>query len=366
MHSILILHLYNFNKLLMKVCDSRKSLSNSLKLALNQKNRKMSGINPIQNSRNIDRHVYLAERFLILIVAFYGSVLAFKFVWIMAEQYTDLTAVKTVVAIAAAAVAAFVTDFAFRNFLTESVFWPFAIFHPDVRGQITGGDYFFSTMRFLKWLVITGIVGGLFWLDWGTMQNSRDPIAGAAGGVEQKDIAGETARLNGEMSATLAPLKSRIEGLKKEIELDKKAVERKNPKLITMIREQDHGWAKKEIARLQASATKKKSGELEKLEIQYNERVGEATGAITATAAALGVQNGNISTQNAALQASISSTIFLYSGWLKILTVFCRVFLVLSFLSKPSNSLDVNGDGRIDGKDVTAAALGGEPQPDFT
>lgn len=324
----------------------------------------MSGINPIQNSRNIDRHVYLAERFLILVVAFYGSVLAFKFVWIMAEQYTDLTAVKSIVAIAAAAVAAFVTDFAFRNFLTESVFWPFAIFHPDVRGQITGGDYYFSAIRFLKWLVITGIVGGLFWLDWGTMQNSRVPIASAADGVEQTDIAGETERLNSEMSATLAPMKSRIADLKKEIKADRAAVERSNPALVALI-QKGNSWAKSKLSKLQASATKKKSAELEKMETQYNERVGETTGAITATAAALGVQNESISAQNAALQSSISSTIFLYSGWLKILTVFCRVFLVLSFLSNPRNSLDVNGDGRIDGKDVNAAALGEEPEPDF-
>lgn len=325
----------------------------------------MSGINPIQNSRNIDRHVYLAERFLILVVAFYGSVLAFKFVWIMAEQYTDLTAVKAIVAIAAAAVAAFVTDFAFRNFLTESVFWPFAIFHPDVRGQITGGDYYFSAIRFLKWLVITGIVGGLFWLDWGTMQNSRAPIAGAADGVEQTDIAGETERLNAEMAATLAPLESRIASLKKEIKADCAAVERSNPALVALI-QNGNNWAKTKLSKLQASATKKKSAELEKLETQYNERVGETTGAITASAAALGVRNESISAQNAALQSSISSTIFLYSGWLKILTVFCRVFLVLSFLSNPRNSLDVNGDGRIDGKDVNAAALGAEPEPDFS
>lgn len=326
----------------------------------------MSGINPIQNSQNITKYVYYVERLFVVLVAVYGSVLAFQFMWILTGNYTDISIIRGVISLLVAAAAAFATDFAFRNFLTEALFWPWAILHPDIRTKIIRGDWFFSFMGFFKWALVTfGLVGGLFYLDWMTMQNSRVPIASAADGVEETDVVSETDRLNAEMAATLGPLSSRISELKNEIKADRSAVERNNPALVALIRK-DNGWAKSELAKRQRSATKKKSAELEKLEAQYNERVGETTGVITASVASMGIKNAAIIAQNATLQSSISSMIFLYSGWLKVITIVCRMFLIVSFLADRRNNLDVNGDGRIDGKDVNAAALSGATAADFS
>ncbi len=325
----------------------------------------MGSINPVQNSKNIDRHVLMAERLLVALVALAGSAFAFRYIWQVVAAYTDLVVFQWAGAVVAAVAAAFITDFAFRNFLTEAVFWPFALFHPDVLASIRENSRYFSVMRFLKWVAITAIVAGLFYLDWGTIQNVRAPIAAGQRQIEKTDVAEKTGVLNAEMSATLIPIRTRIKEVQAAISSAEKRVGAENPKLVDLAKD-GNGWAQSKLRTLKNKATATDRQELDKLNKSLNSTIEETTGAVTATAATLNAENARIDQVNAQNQASLSNMVFLFGGWLKLLTVACRVFLVLSFLSK-AKTLDVNGDGVVDGRDVTSYARGSEEmqEPDF-
>ena len=314
----------------------------------------MGGIDPLQNAKRIDKYVLAGERLLVTLVAISGSVLAFQYIWIIVSGYTDIFAIQLIAAVAAAAAVAFITDFAFRNFLTEAVFWPFALFHPQVWAQIGESHKYFSVIKFLKWSAITAIVFGLFWLDWGTMQNARNPIAAAQRKIEKTDVGILTGEMTGDMNALLLPIQNRIAQIEKTIKAKEGRVEADNPSLMKLVKERN-SWALSKIATLKRRATSKDAKELDELNEKYNETLSQTSGVIASAAASKAEENAQIDQINTQNQISLSNTIFLYGGWLKILTVIFRVFLVLSYLANAKN-LDVNGDGRIDGQDVTSFA----------
>lgn len=322
-------------------------------------------MNPLQNSKRIDSYVQKGERLLVFLVAAAGSVLAFQYIRLIVSGYTDIVWIQIICACAAACAVAFITDFAFRNFLTEALFWPFALFHPQVWSQIMDGHRYFSVIKFLKWSAICAIVAGLFWIDWGTMQNARNPIAASQRKIETTDISSMTGEMTEEMNGLLAPIKARISEVEKTISKKEGRVEAENPKLITLIKS-GNGWARKELAKQKARATKKDAQELASLNEKYNEVLSGTSSVITSSVQMKTEENAKIQAANMDNQVSLSNTIFLYGGFVKILTIIFRVFLVLSYLAN-ARDLDVNGDGVINGQDVTSFAKKGDPgmEPGF-
>jgi hypothetical protein len=312
-------------------------------------------INPQKNSRSIDRHVLLAERIMLGIAVVITSAGFLVWGYNAAGQYTELFAIKAGFGIIAALASAMVTDFAFRNFLEEVIYQMLVVFYPKAQNHIPK-PVFTKAMKFLRWLILAVIVSALFYADYKSVYTVKDPIASAAKQKEVIDPAAVSAAANSTMNAQIKPIKQQIAALKTEIKQEESRVERANASLVKLV-SQGNNWAPSQLAAKKASATKSKRANLAKLEDAYNQ-------ALSGNSAALAtINNQAIQTSQATIEenntqkAAMSNLFQLFGVGSKIMTILFRMFLVVSFLSKNPN-LDANGDGTIDGEDVTAAASG--------
>lgn len=315
-----------------------------------------SVINPQENSRNIDKSILMAENLFIIVAVLVTS--AGFFVWgsSAAAQYTDEKWLQIGVGIFAAVASAYVTDFAFRKFLEEVVYQGLAAFHPNVVRK--GRGLYFKILDICRWLLLTIVVGALFYADWNSVQTIRDPFAAQARQRETTDVVAASAALNAELKSAVAPMSGQIASLKSDISAAERRTERANGSLVALAT-QGNGWAARELEKKKQAATKAQRKELNSLQSAYtktlsaqSETIGEATRQITA-------RNADTDTENRQKRESLSNMFFMFGAGSKALTVILRIFLVVSFLAK-TPTLDANGDGVVDGRDVSAAARGDE------
>lgn len=312
-----------------------------------------SFINPQRNAANVDRQVFYAER-LFLIVAVIITSIGF-FVWgrSAAAQYTDLPLVQNLVGIGAALASAFVTDFAFRTFLEEVVFQGLAWFHPNVVGR-KGSPLYFRFMAVSRWLLLLVVVLALFAADWYSVQAIRDPFASQARQTEKTDLAATTAALSGEMRSASAPMAEQINTLKKDIAAAERRTTAANGALVSLAAN-GNGWAANELEKKESAATRASRKELDKLQSAYTTTLANQSAILTSTTDRVSAKNAEIEEENRQKKYTLSGMYFMAGGGCKVLTVILRIFLVVSFLAK-TPTLDANGDGVVDGRDVTAAA----------
>lgn len=312
-------------------------------------------INPQKNSANVDRQVWLAER-VFLIVAILITSIGF-FVWgrSAAAQYTEIPIVQTAVGIAAAIASAFVTDFAFRSFLEEVVFQGLAWFHPNVVGR-ERNQAFFRILAVSRWALLVLVVGALFLADWYSVQAIRDPFASAAKQTETTDLTAASTALAGSLKATTAPMAEQISALKKDIAAAERRTESTNTSLAALVA-QGNGWAAREMEKKKERATRSARKQLAALQGSYTEALSRQSATIATTSEQITTRNAEIEEQNRQKRYTLSGMYFMFGAGSKALTVVLRIFLVISFLSK-TPTLDVNGDGVVDGRDVTDSARG--------
>lgn len=313
-------------------------------------------INPQANSRNIDKQVLTAENLFIIVAVLVTSVGFYVWGSSAAAQYTEIRAVQVAIGLLAAVASAYVTDFAFRTFLEEVVYQGLAAFHPNVVGR-QGRAPYFKLLAISRWLLLSIVVAALFYADWNSVQTIRDPFAAQARQRATVDVAAASAALSGELNNASAPMAAQIGQLKADITTAERRTERANASLAALVAN-GNGWAAREMEKKKNSATKASRKELSALQSAYtktlsaqSETIGEATRQITA-------RNADTELENRQKRHSLSNMFFMFGAGSKALTVILRIFLVVSFLSK-TPTLDANGDGVIDGRDVSEAARGG-------
>jgi chromosome segregation ATPase len=158
------------------------------------------------------------------------------------------------------------------------------------------------------------------------------------------------------MNEQIKPLKQQISALKAEIKQEESRVERQNASLVKLV-SQGNNWAPSQLAAKKANATKLKRANLTKLEDAYNQALSGNSAAL-ASINTQAIQSSQATIEENNTQKAAMSNLFqLFGVGSKIMTILFRMFLVVSFLSKNPN-LDANGDGEVDGEDVTAAAYG--------
>lgn len=312
-------------------------------------------INPQKNSRNVDRQVWLAERVFLMVAILITSVGFFVWGRSAAAQYTDWPLAQTLVGVAAALASAFVTDFAFRSFLEEVVFQGLAWFHPNVINRERNALYF-KALAISRWVLLVMVVGALFLADWYSVQAIRDPFASAAKQTETTDITAATAALSASMKEATGPMADQITALKKDIAAAERRTESTNSSLAALVA-QGNGWAIREMEKKKAAATKSARKQLTALQGSYTEALGRQSATIASSTEQITARNAEIEQENRQKRYTLSGMFFLFGAGSKALTVILRIFLVISFLSK-TPTLDVNGDGVVDGRDVTDGARG--------
>lgn len=314
-------------------------------------------INPQKNSREIDRHILSAEKVFLLVAILITSIGFYVWGSSTAAQYTDIWAVQALVGVAAALASAYVTDFAFRHFLEEVVFQALAVWHPNRQASNEAG--YFKALNLTRWVVLTTVVVLLFVADWFSVQTVKDPFAAQAKQREIVDVATVTASVASQYDGVSAPLASQITSLKKDIAAEERRIEAANGNLKKLIAS-GNGWAANELAKKKARATKAARAELSRTQSAYSTALEGRVSAVNNTAETIQRQNTETAEDNATKRAALSAMFFMFGAGSKALTVLLRIFLVVSFLAK-SPTLDANGDGIVDGRDVTEAAA----RPDF-
>lgn len=314
-------------------------------------------INPQKNSRNVDRQVWLAERVFLMVAILITSVGFFVWGRSAAAQYTDWPLAQTLVGIAAALASAFVTDFAFRSFLEEVVFQGLAWFHPNVINREERSAIYFKALAISRWVLLVLVVGALFLADWYSVQAIRDPFASAAKQTETTDLTAATAALSASMKEATGPMAEQISTLKKDIAAAERRTESTNASLAALVA-QGNGWAIREMEKKKAAATKAARKQLTALQGSYTEALGRTSATIASSTEQITARNAEIEQENRQKRYTLSGMFFMFGAGSKALTVILRIFLVISFLSK-TPTLDVNGDGVVDGRDVTDGARGG-------
>lgn len=320
-------------------------------------------INPQANSRTVDRQVLLAERVFLGVAVIITSIGFFVWGSSAARQFEAPPLLQYVVGVVAALSSAFVTDFAFRHFLEEVVYQGLAFFHPNVTGR-GHKAFYFKALDVVRWLLLTLVVGALFYADWNSVQTIRDPFAATARQRATTDIAAATANLSKNLSAASTPMAEQIAALKKDIAATERRAIAANGGLAALVKN-GNGWASRELEKKKSAATRNSRRELDKLQSAYTSTLADQSAALTASTSALTTENQQISAENDQKKRSLSDMFFMFGAGSKLLTVILRIFLVVSFLSK-TPTLDANGDGVIDGRDVTAAASGHGSGPSFT
>ncbi len=316
-------------------------------------------INPPENSRKIDRIVLLSERVFIIVSILITSAGFFIFGRSMAAQYIDWPWVCTAIGIVCAVIAGFVTDLAFRNFLEEVVYEPLAWLHPY---SIKYAEHwYFKVLKSAKWVILTTVVVVLFLSDYYSVALTRGPLGSEARQTETTDITAVTASVSSQYGAAAAPLAAQIKTIKADISAAERRTESANASLATLAAN-GNGWAKQQLAKKKAAATKSLKKELDATQSAYTSALNGQVQAVNQTTEAVNRRNANIEADNMAKRQSIETMYFGAGVLFKGLTVLFRIFLVISFLAK-SPTLDANGDGTVDGRDVTAAA--GSPDSSF-
>jgi hypothetical protein len=144
--------------------------------------------------------------------------------------------------------------------------------------------------------------------------------------------------------------------LKAEIKAEENRVECSNGSLVKLA-SNGNDWAPQKLAAKKSAATKSKRTQLTKLEDAYTQALtGNTQTLANINTQAIAGSQATI-TQNNEAKAAMSNLFYIFGVGSKVMSVLFRMFLVVSFLSKNPN-LDANGDGQVDGEDVTAAASG--------
>lgn len=314
-------------------------------------------INPRENSKRVDRQVWLAERVFLIVAVLITSVGFFVWGRSVAAQYTDWPAIQTAFGIVCALASAFVTDFAFRSFLEEVVFQFLAWFHPNVTGAAQSRHWYFRILRIGRWALLTVVVAALFVADWYSVQAIRDPFAAQARQNQTTDLVAASAAMSAEMKSVNAPMADQIASLKNDIATAERRTERSNGSLVALVG-QGNGWAARELEKKKNAATRTARKELASLQSAYNNNIARQSATIGTATEQITTRNAEIEAENRQKRYSLSGMYFMAGAGCKALTVILRIFLVVSFLAKTPN-LDVNNDGVVDGRDVTDSARGG-------
>ncbi len=316
-------------------------------------------VDPIRNAASMEGHVLMAETVAKLVAVIITS-LGF-FIWgkDVAAQYTAIVALHWLTGILFAAIAAWITDFAFSHFLENSMFqflafWKFDWIHTAMARD---GWYITFLLRPMRWAVVTIIVAGLFWADWTSVYTLRSPIANAkAERTERVDFSALRTEQQHAISATVAPIDSEIKQVRADIASAERAVVANNPALQKLAAE-GNTWAKGQIATKKAKETKPLKKRLDALQSQ---RDAAYSGIVASTAQerSIAIADDQAAQTSDAESKTAISTLFTQFGiGSKILTILFRLFLIINFLINTPN-WDVNRDGVVDGDDVTAAASG--------
>jgi len=256
----------------------------------------------------------------------------------------------SVVGLAFAVVLGWITDHAFGDLLQRVVTDAVAARHPNaVKWE---GDNYFKRLRKIESFGFVVVLAALFAFDAYTTLIIRDPVAEQAKQIQITDIAAETNKISAEQQAATAPMAKQISALKADIAATERRIHNNNPALTKLVSE-GNAWAKQELAKKKAAATKSTRAELEKLTGSYNTALGSQSATLAETQTLINEQNKQAAQSNTMNRQVMAGMYTACTVGPKLLSIILRILMVITFFAYSQGiTLDLNGDGVIDYADV--------------
>lgn len=259
--------------------------------------------------------------------------------------------------IAAALVAALLTDHIFGSLLQRVTYNWLASGHPNVRKWANEEvDPYFQRLRQAGNVMYVLLLVGLFVFDIYTTWAIKDPVADSANTTPIINVDSLRQSISAAYTAQLTTLKSDSEARRRSMAEAARRVESQNSSLAAL-KARGNGWASTIISKKQEKATagdaKAKAG------------IDEAYAKLTASAPEYVEQrvqeavrlNQERNAKNQSTRNTMSTMYLLFSIVPKVLAVFLRCFMVVIFLTYSKNmNPDITGDGIIDYRDAVQFA----------
>lgn len=306
------------------------------------------------------------ERLSIFVVAVVSGIAVAAYGYLMASGYTSIELVRWIAAAVFFGIATAITDVGVKYFIQKGAFDLFAFFNP---ATYKGSPYnwFQRVMQVVVWGCMAGMIYGLFYFDYISVESVRRPVANMVKQEKQINqdsirnivLAQEKTRV-GATATAIQAAESEIRRLEKSIGATENRVAANNPALDGIDHGKRNGWELQELARRKSVATASIRNQIERerenlsflrqqqgKELEYSQTVVSKSDSSTmATNSAIAGRNTDL--------VSGTSTMFIWLGfWAKCIAGLIRVLLVAMFMG--GNIKDYNGDGQVDYKDVTAA-----------
>lgn len=323
-------------------------------------------INPERDEALMPVLMLWVERLAILVVAIVSGVAVAAYGYLLASGYTSIIWIRYLSAGVFFALATAITDVGVKYFIQKGAYDLFAAFNPATYKN-SPFNWYQRVMQVIVWLCMAGIIAGLFYFDYISVESVRRPVANMV--KQEKQINQDSlreivlAQEKTRVGATVAAIQSaqaEIRRLEREVKATEKRVEAKNGALTRLIA-QHNGWAAGQLEAKKNAATASIRRQIERenenltflreqqgKDLAYSQTVvARSDSATLATNAAIAGRNNDL--------VSGTSTMFIWLGfWAKCIAGIIRILLVAMFLA--GNVQDYNKDGQVDYKDVTAAA----------
>ena len=314
---------------------------------------KARNVDPLLNARTLDGHILAAETIFKLIAIIVTSIGFFVWGQDLTTQYGGPPWLGYVVGALFAFVTAWVTDISFGHFLETVLYQLITFFSFNwLTIKPKGGIYRHYFLMPLRWSIVMVIVAALFYADYKSVYTLKDPIANAREHYKPTDYSSLHNQQQARVKDATADFDRQIKEEKQE--RDRKVANAQSHVALQQLANDGNGWARQQLKTRATAAEAPYKKRLASLQ-EKRDKVADAERAaneqernniITADNAGLSADSGN--------REAISGMFTQFGLGSKIMTILLRLLLIINFLV--NNPGDWNGDGKIDGEDVTAAA----------
>jgi len=329
----------------------------------------VGSINPERDEAKMPTLLLWVERMAIVVVAIVSGIAVAVFGYMKAADYTSLEIVRWLSAGVMFFLATAITDVGVKYFIQKGAFDFFATFNPTT---YKGSQYnwFQRAMQVVAWFCMIAIVAGLFWFDYVSVDSVRRPVANLVkkeNKLNQDSIRGAVdAQEQARMGATIAAIQAvevDIKAVRRQIEAEKVRI-LNSDKAMKKLYDKGHGWARGQVAARQAKAVAPLYAQIEQLQANKQDLTNQRTKDLAYRSTIIAKTDSSVLAENAAIEGRNTSlvegtsSLFIWMGfYAKCIAALIRILLVVMFMG--GNVQDYTGDGKVDYRDVNAAAQAG-------
>lgn len=334
-------------------------------------------IDPEKDEERIDKHYHMGEMWSLYVVAFVSSGGAALFGWVTAGNFADWVIFKAIAALFCFAASAVVTDLVLKDFLQKSTF-DLMVGAKIVIGRMVSAkaretvfNWFMRINQSLEWVFITALCIAIYVFDYYQVQIIKTPAADMVKKEQtlnvdslRKDFAAQENARIGVVVTAITAANIDIQATKKAIEQEKLSIVRSFGKDGMNLYKDNNAWFFKQRLNpaikksIRIKALNDQLAELESnllaLKKQQTKDLEYSSAAMAKNDTILVSTNEKIKAANESRSSGAALVMVMFGFILKVIAGALRIIRVFRYLGR--NHVDANGDGKIDYRDVDAAA----------